>query len=259
MKSWLEEMIDQMALGEFLAHSKLSCGQRFGLIAVDNAVEFMLIAYVETYKQLVGGQKTGGITKKDWDDTKKFFPTLLSYIAKLEPNLEPHEKDIIRYHKFRNSLYHSGIPVTTTPGRVSKYSKVAQDVLRILFAITMTQKEWDAVLSQVGSSLSSESTSLSVKREVTYEIVDSLVKFKTSALSTALEDVAICLYGYSILIGTPPTRPSLVQSLSRSGHPLSADVVNARISDLKKKGWLQKGSLVLSTKGRKELSKNYLL
>jgi hypothetical protein len=259
MKSWLEEIIDQMALGEFLAHSKLSCGQRFGLIAVDNAVEFMLIAYVETYKQLVGGQKTGGITKKDWDDTKKSFPTLLSCIAKLEPNLQPHEKDIIRYHNFRNSLYHSGIPVTTTPGRVSKYSKVAQDVLRILFAITMTQKEWDAILSQVGSSLGSESASLSVKREVTYERVDTLIKFKTSASLTQLEAVAICLHGYSTQISTAPTRPSLGQSLSRSGYPLSTDVVNARITDLKNKRWLQKSDLILSTKGIKELSRKYLL
>ena len=64
MKSWLIDAIDQIALGEYLAESSISCGQRFGLIAVDNSIEFMLIAYVEVFKQIVGGHKRGGINKK---------------------------------------------------------------------------------------------------------------------------------------------------------------------------------------------------
>lgn len=259
MKTWLAEIIDQIALGEFLANSKVSCGQRFGLIAVNNAVEFMLTAYVEVYKQLVGGHKPGGITKKDWDETKKHFPKLLSYVATLDPNLQPLVAEIIRYHEFRNSLYHSGTPVTTTSSRVAKYSKLAQEILAILFAIKLAPKEWDSILSIVESSLSSESPSHSVKRQVTYEKVDDLVKFTTSASPTALEAVAICLHGCSILTGAAPSRPCLVQSLARSGHPLSINVLNARLFDLKRNGWLQKKDLTLSAKGRKELGEKYLL
>jgi len=116
MKDWLTEIVDQMALGEVLAESSLSCGQRFGLIAVDNAVEFMLIAYVEVHRQLVGGHKAGGISKRDWDDTKRQFPKLLSFVAAQEPNLQPLEAEISRYHDFRNGLYHTGTPVTTSSG-----------------------------------------------------------------------------------------------------------------------------------------------
>jgi hypothetical protein len=259
MKTWLSEIIDQIALGEFLAYSKVSCGQRFGLIAVDNAVEFMLIAYVEVYKQLVGGHKLGGIIKKDWEDTKKHFPKLLAYVATLEPNLQTHVPDITRYHEFRNSLYHSGTPVTTTSTRVAKYSKLAQEILAILFTIKLTPQEWDSILSLVESSLSSQSPSHLIKRQVTYDKVDDFVKFTTSASPTASEAVAICLHGCSILTGAPPSRPSLLQSLARSGHALPLKVLNARLFDLRRNGWLQKNALALSAKARKELAKKYLL
>jgi len=259
MKTWLAEIIDQIALGEFLANSKVSCGQRFGLIAVDNGVEFMLIAYVEVYKQLVGGHKPGGITKKEWDETKKHFPKLLSYVATLDPDLQPHVAEITRYHEFRNGLYHSGTPVTTTPSRVAKYSKLAQEILAILFGIKLTLQEWESTLSLVESSLSSQGSSHPVKRQVTFEKVDELIKFTTSAFLTATEAVAICLYGCSILTGAAPSRPCLNQSLTRSGYPLSINVLSARLSDLKRNGCLQKKDLALSAKGRKQLAKKYLL
>ena len=75
MKAWLEDIIDQIALGELLAASSLSCGTRFGLIAVDNAVECMLILYIESHKQMVGGYKAGGIKKPAWE--KKLLKRLV--------------------------------------------------------------------------------------------------------------------------------------------------------------------------------------
>ena len=181
MKNWLAEIIDQIALGEVLAHSEISCGQRFGLIAIDNAVEFMLIAYVEVYKQLIGGHKSGGITKKDWDDIKRQFPKLLSHVLVLEPALQPLEVEISRFHDFRNSLYHSGVPVTTTPKRVTSYSLIAREVLVILFGISFTPEEWENALSQSATSLGPSTESTTIKRQVTYELIDGLVKFSTSA------------------------------------------------------------------------------
>ncbi|TAH48321.1 MAG: hypothetical protein EYC68_21570 [Chloroflexota bacterium] len=259
MKDWLVEIIDQVALGEFLADTNLSCGQRFGLIAVDNAVEFMLIAYVEIHRQLVGGHKPGGIPKKDWELTKSKFPTLLQAVVALEPNMRPLETDIGRYHNFRNDLYHSGTPVTTSATRVKNYVKVAKNVLNILFAINIDSNEWDSILAGVASSLSGNNQLSGIKRQITYEIVDGLVKFSTSIAPTAIEAVALSCHGFAILTSASPSRPSLVQSLARSGHPLAPDVVNARIHDMKKKGWLQKDDLVLSAKGRKELAKKYLI
>lgn len=259
MKDWLSEIIDQIALGEILAESNVSCGQRFGLIAVDNAVEFMLIAYVETYKQLIGGHKVGGITKKDWDETKRHFPKLLTFVVTQEANLASLETEISRYHDFRNSLYHSGTPVTTSPSRVKKYSDLARKVLPILFSITLTADEWDNILAQNASVLSGNTVTSSIKRQVTYELIDGLVKFSTTPPITASEAVALCLHGYSVVTSSPPSRPSLIQALARSGHPLSAEVAKARLYDLKKNGWLQKTELILSSKGRKKLGKKFLI
>lgn len=259
MKDWLSEMIDQIALGEILANSNVSCGGRFGLIAVDNAVEFMLIAYVETDKQLIGGHKMGGISKKDWDDTKRQFPKLLTFVATQEAKLAPLEKEILRYHDFRNGLYHSGTPVTTSASRVTKYSELARKVLSTLFSISLTSDEWQSILAQNSAALSGSSTSSSTKRQVAYELLDGLVKFSTTTSLTASEAVALCLHGYSILTGAPPSRPSLILSLARSGHPLSAEVTNARLYDLRKRNWIQKHDLVLSAKGRKALGKRFLI
>lgn len=107
MRSWLIEIIDQIALGEYLAQSDLSCGKRFGLIAIDNAVEFMLVAHVEINKRLIGSKQGRGIPKKDWEETKRNFPPLLAKLVELEPNLAPLEDEINRFHDFRNRLYHT--------------------------------------------------------------------------------------------------------------------------------------------------------
>jgi hypothetical protein len=259
MREWLVEIIDQIALGEVLAKSPVSCGQRFGLIAVDNAVEYMLITYVEIYKQLVGGHKLGGIPKPDWDKTKRNFAPLLAYVVTREPGLQTFEVDINRYHEFRNSLYHSGMPLTTSRRQVLRYSKLARDVLAVLFGQSLSPTEWDGILSQVGASLSESDAVLSIKQQVSYEVLDSVVKFTTTAFPTQMEAVALCLYGYSVVTGAPPTKPLLIQSLARSGHPMGADIVNARLSDLKRAGWLRRDEWVPSAKGRKELAKKYLV
>ncbi len=259
MKDWLLEIIDQVALGEILANSAVTCGQRFGLIAIDNAVEFMLIAYIEIYKQLLRGGTPGRITKKDWDDTKREFPKLLAFVAAREPNLQPLEADISRYHNYRNGLYHTGTPVTPPAKRVLQYSKLAKQLLAVLFSISLSSDEWASILSQNASALCGDATPPSIKRQVTYQVVDTLVTFATTASLTATEAVALCLFGYSTLTGAPPSKPSLIQALARSGHPLSSDVLNARLHDLKKNGWLQRNELVLSAKGRKELAKKFLL
>src|SRR5690606_38005401 len=108
--------------------------------------------------QLVGGHKVGGITKKDWDDTKSKFPKLLSFVASHEVSLQPVETEISRYHDFRNSLYHSGTPVTTSPDRVTKYSELARQVLELLFKISLSTTEWNNILEKTSLSLSKNET-----------------------------------------------------------------------------------------------------
>jgi hypothetical protein len=258
VKEWLDEVVDQIALGEFLANSSISCGQRFGLIAVDNAVEFMLIAYVEVHKQLVGGHKVGGIPKKDWDETKRYFEKLLAFVVAQESALQPKEVEISRYHSFRSKLYHSGTPTTTSATRVNRYSKLAKEVLDTLFNIRFSQNEWNVILARIESLLNKNTAKQAIKRQVSFEVVDDLVRFATSASPIAKEATALCLLAYSTNKAMPPTREELVQSLARSGYPLSPRALNARLHDLKQDGWLQKNNLILSVKGRKKLAGKYL-
>jgi hypothetical protein len=259
MREWLSEIIDQIALGEYLSKSKLNCGSRFGLIAVDNAVEFMLISYVEIYKQLIGGHKVGGIKKKEWDDIKRQFPTLLAFVVKHESKLSLKENDTLRYHDFRNNLYHSGIPITTSPIRVERYSVLARDILSILFSISFTKTEWNDILFQISSVIKSTESEIVVRNQVTFNKIDDIIIFSSSASPIAKEAIALCLYGISIKLGSPPSILSLMQSLSRSGHPLSKTVVNSRLTDLRKIGWLQKDTLILSSKGIKEILKKFII
>jgi hypothetical protein len=257
MKDWLEEIVDQIAVGELLGKSTVSCGQRFGLIAIDNAVEFMLIAYVEIYKQLVGSHK-GVISNKDWEETKKAFPKILGFVAAQEPKIQPLESEINRFHEFRNKLYHSGSPTTTSSPRVLQYKQLAVQVLDNLFSIVFTTEEWEQRLSRISAQFSG-SAFREVKHTVSYEMVNGIVKFTTAETLTASESVALCLHGYSVLTGDQPSRPQLIRSLALSGYPLDSKVLNARLYDMRRDGWIGKSDLGLKSKGQRQIRKKYLI
>jgi hypothetical protein len=258
VKDWLVEIIDQVALGEFLSRSQLSCGSRFGLISLDNAVEFMLIAYVEVHRQLVGGHKPGGIPKKDWETTKGAFPKLLSFVVSCEASLGSLESEINRYHDLRNNLYHSGAPTTTAPTRVQKYVSVARHILNLLFAIVFSDDEWSAVLDSVRGALSGAVVAAGVRRSVAFADVSGIVTFSCVDTPNAREAIALLLHGYGKLAATEPDRKQLGVSLAKSGMPLAMPVIHARIADLRSSGWIRKDRLVLTAKGRKALQSRYL-
>lgn len=259
MKSWLQDAIDQIALGDFLGASPLSCGTRFGLIAVDNSVEFMLIAYVESYRQLVGGHKQGGIPKNSWQQTKRNFESLLDKVCDLDPNLRQHEDEINRFHRLRNGLYHSGTPTTVSQSRVKEYSKHARQALDVLFSISFSKSEWEEHTSNVGQALTSHSSAPTIKRSVTFDVVNDVVRFSTTDQPSAARSVALSVYGFGILAGKEPERETLLKSTAMSGYPMTNKVQNARISDLRKQGWIRKDRIQITAKGIRELKKQYLI
>lgn len=259
MKDWLLEAIDQVALGEVLADSSVTCGQRFGLIAIDNAVEFMLIAYVEVDKQMVGGHKAGGIPKKDWDKTKAAFPTLLAFVESLEPKLSALQSEIIRYHDFRSDLYHSGIPTTTSADRVHKYAGIAREVLEALFSLAITPTEWAAKRQAIAAALQASGVPEGLRREVDFQEADGVVRFTCSEVPTARLAIALAIHGFYKLKAVPPDRAAIIKALALSGQSLSKAVVSARITDLRKSGWLQKNQLLLTGKARKALEAQFII
>ena len=259
MKDWLVEAIDQVALGEVLADSKVTCGQRFGLIAVDNSIEFMLIAYVALHLQLVGGHKPGGIPKKDWERKKAAFPSLLSFVTSLEPNLSALEPEILRYHDFRSDLYHSGLPTTTSAERVHKYGVIARQVLDILFSLLLTPKEWESKLLSVAEALRTPEAKEGLRREVRVEEADGVIRFACNEVPKARLAIALAIHGFFKLKAIPPDRKQLGKSLALSGQSLSSAIINARITELRNAGWLQKNRLLLTGKARKCLEREFII
>jgi len=259
VRNWLQEVIDQIALGEFLASTSLSCGTRFGLIAIDNSIEFMLIAYVELDRQLVGGHKQGGIPKNDWARIKGGFEDLLDTVCGLEPNLRPHEAEINRFHKLRNGLYHSGTPTTVSASRVERYASLARDVLNILFSISFSSAEWQDHVARLTETLVSTSFSPKIRRSVSFDLVNDIVRFSTSDRPSAAKSIALAIYGYGVLVGTPPDREDLIRSVALSGYPMTREILSARISDLRKDGLIRKDRLQITAKGLRALQKEFLL
>jgi hypothetical protein len=259
MKDWLVEAIDQVALGEELADSTVSCGQRFGLIAIDNAIEFMLVAYVEVDKQMVGGHKPGGIIKKDWDKTKATFPSLMAFVASLEPKLAALQSEILRYHDFRSDLYHSGTPKTTSANRVHTYATIALQVLDALFLMPITSAEWVTRRQTIAVALTANAIPQGLRRQVTYDLADDVVRFNCTEAPIAKHAIAIAIHGFYKLKATSPTRSQLIKTLALSGQSLSKTIVDARITDLRKSGWLQKNNLLLTGKGRKQLEARFIV
>jgi hypothetical protein len=259
MKDWLVEAIDQVALGEVLADSTVTCGQRFGLIAVDNSIEFMLIAYVQLHRQLVGGHKTGGIPKRDWENKKATFPSLLSFVTSLEPSLSALEPEILRYHNFRSDLYHSGLPTTTSAERVHKYGVIARQVLDVLFSLPLTPKEWASKLLSVAEALRTPEAQEDLRREVKFEEADGVIRFTCNEVPKAKFAIALAIHGFFKLKAIPPDRKQLGKALALSGQSLSGAIVNTRITELRNTGWLQKSHLLLTGKARKGLEREFII
>jgi hypothetical protein len=255
MKDWLLEAIDQVALGEFMAASRLSCGQRFGLIAVDNAIEFMLIAYIEADRQLVGAHKPGGIPKKEWGETKDKFPKLLAFVAALATGMSAVERNILRYHDLRNGLYHSGSPTTVSHQVVRNYSRVAIQVLTILFNMKFSDSEWSERIAGVEKALLGERKGASLRAAVEFTESSGIVKFTCSHVRTAKYAIALAIYGFSIIKGARPDRAQLEKALAMSGHTLKPEVVTVRVAELRREGWVQRDALLLTSKGTRELTK----
>jgi hypothetical protein len=259
MRQWLADAIDQIALGEILADSGLSCGQRFALIAIDNSIEFMLVAYVEVFKRLVGGHKTGGIPKQQWEKKKRNFSDLLSFVVSKEPALSQFEQEINRYHDLRNDLYHTGRPRTVSRSKVLSYAQLARTVLGILFAIQYDQAQWKQVLDKAFASLTGNSGGSLPIRSVTFQDVDGAVRYSTQSQPTAKEAISLVLHAYSISYGREPTREELLKSLALSGYAMTSQVLSSRLYELRRNKLIRNNSLGLTAKGRKHLAQHFLL
>lgn len=256
MSRWLRDTIEQIALGEQLAKSSVGCGARFGLIAVDNAVEYMVSCFVESDQRLVGN-KPGQIKKKEWENLG--FPGRLNYAAGHRPPLRGLEADVLTFHETRNHLYHSAIPLTISPREVLDYSKMARDLLDLLFHQQFNQTEWDDMLGKVAGELTGRTADLASRKSVRFEVIHGVIKFETSGTPSLKDAVALVLRGYATLTGTEPGRDAFQKSLRLSGLSFEPRVLGQRLYEMRQAKLVRDDKLILTPAGLKSIEKRFIV
>lgn len=128
---------------ELLDHAKVHLQEdsdfdrRIALISADNAVELMMIAYIEQPKRYSGVQ----ISRRRIDDAKSSFPSLLDAMEEFASDrLDGIDlSEIEWYHRLRNQLYHGGVGLTVETQKVQVYLQLAINLFDSLFGLTPSE------------------------------------------------------------------------------------------------------------------------
>jgi hypothetical protein len=248
MKPWLKDVPDQLGLALLLSKGRISCGERIGLIVVDNAVEYMLVAYVESHRRIVGGGKS--ISRRDWTEKKRNFEPLLEFVISQCSALSHYRDDILNFHELRNSVYHTGQPVSVKEEKVRDYAKLARDVFNILFGQNLTAELLEQTSLGIQAALARE-PKVEPEPRMAFEKADGRVHLKTNVHISNPDAICLVLYGFGREHERAPSSDELLCSLSGSGFTLTKDILSSRLYELRRKGRVSKNDFSLTSPGRK--------
>jgi hypothetical protein len=248
MKPWLEDVPDQLALALLLAKGKISCGERIGLIVVDNAVEYMLVAYVESHRRVIGPGKS--ISKKDWTEKKRYFEPVLQFVVSQCAALSQYSDDILNFHELRNSLYHTGQPVSVKEEKVRNYANLARNVFNTLFGQGLTEEKLEETSLQIQATLVPESK-VEAYSPMAFDKAEGLVRLRTNVHISNRDAICLVLHGFARGYMRPPSFDELLASLAGSGFTLTNQALSSRLYELREGGRVSKGRLSLTSRGRK--------
>lgn len=254
MKPWTKDIPDQLALASVVAGASISCGERIGLIIVDNAVECMMVAYVEAHQRLVGK----AISKKEWTEKKRHFEPLLEFVLTHCALLSSYRRDILHFHEIRNSLYHTGQPVSAKKEKVEEYLGIALKCFGMLFGVPLTDEELKINKSTICSALRQQAQS-EISPRLSFEKSDGFVRLLGGTTLNNPDAICVMLYGFGKELGRAPTFNELLQSLRASGFPLTPEILSVRLSELRTKGRVRRKELSVSSPGRKYVVENFLV
>jgi hypothetical protein len=250
LKPWVSDVVEQICIAEILNDAPMNSSERLALIVCDNAVEFMMIAFVEVEKHLVGH----GIKRKDWDEAKQVFERLLDFACSHNRELAQVRGDVLSFHKLRNTLYHTGLPVSVKREHVADYLTHAKTLVSSFFAVAIGSSEWDTRKLHAATALCGRA-STPVQAHVTAELVGDSVRVCVPPSLGNLETLCLVLHLLTKTVGGIPTIEQLERSLALSGFShLSGANLSKRIYDARRKGLIQKDSLALSQSGRQAIS-----
>jgi len=170
-------------------------------------------------------------------------------------------KNIRQNHKIRNDLYHGAKLTTVHPKIVEAYVKLAKTVLNNLFDFKTTDSGWLKIVNDVRKAIIKDKVELKDPVEYEDKEVDGehLVRMKTVANPKNTESIMLTIFGFIGSFARPPTKEELKKSLMISGRDMPDNVLDARISELRKGGSIEKGQLKLKGKALNQLRKKFII
>jgi len=253
MQTWLQEdVIEQICIAQILRDSQTISGRRLAMIIVDNSVEYMLKAYGDT--ALV---PAGKISKTKWGEMKRDFRQVLDFVA-ANSNFSEKPDDVFHYHdKLRNPLYHDAAPLSVEPRKIAEYVGKAKAILKDLFGIHLTEKEWDNRIKKTMLALTGKAKPKLVEF---FKTDGGLAKMQTNIKLKDTEAILLMIYGFGMINGRPPTGiEELGKCLHYSGHPIRQERLSVNISHLRSAKRINRGELTLTSKARDEIKTRYLV
>jgi hypothetical protein len=222
---------------------------------VDNAVEFLMKAYVENETQLIGSGKA--IKKQDWDDMKQNFKKVLEFVFKQFPSITASMTDIWSYHSLRNDLYHGAKPLTVQPKQVANYVEQFKMLLNDLQKFKLSDDQWRKKAYDVSLMIAQQEAHKKIV--ITYSNISGQTRFKADIVMKDTEAIMHAIHAYSHYFGKGPTLNEIEEILTRSSQPTERSVISKRLDHLKSKKMILKSKTELDPKAIEKLRKKYAI
>lgn len=253
MDELIKEIVEQICVGRILMESRIDCGNRLALIVVDNAVEFTLKFYASYHRLL---------SEKELDSPQAFFSALGKISKPPQSKISITDaKDIRQYHNHRNDLYHRAKLTTVNPKLIKNYTNIAKKLFKELFEFVMSDAEWDKSTDAIRKRIVKEKVEIKEHIEFEKEEVEGvkLVRMKTLTKLKNTMSIQLIIYGFMIHYAKSPVKGELKKSLKISGQSIGDRILDARISELRKAGYIEKENLELKGKALKKLKQKFYI
>jgi hypothetical protein len=258
MSGWKEDIIEQLAISQYILQSKVDTAERLSMIIVDNAVEFLLKAYVEVEINGIGSESGKIIKRKDWEtNIRPSFDKLLNFVLKLKTN-NADETKILEYHRIRNNLYHTGLPMSVKENKINAYVKQCQILLSDLIGITLSESGWQSQIKQIDKEIREKRGKIN-KPLVRYDCTQTLPKFIIHEKINDTDAVMFAIDCFTSTEGNPPTLKELERILTMSKHRLDQKTIGKNLSHLRKRKLIDKDNHYLEPEGNEDLSKRFFI
>jgi hypothetical protein len=93
MAIWLDDFLEQIATSMALADSGTETGTRLSFTIVDNAIEFLMKAYVENETQPIGSGRA--IKREEGENKKQNFKLFLEFVFKQFPSITASQSETL--------------------------------------------------------------------------------------------------------------------------------------------------------------------